>query len=95
MISLAEPKVKSKKMSPTNLVEEEEKAEAKVEVEPRSKKEEENLGRLHPRTSAIHTYYHAVLLSLMISLIRWVTQVFEPSLVPRRLIKLFEIMEQA
>jgi hypothetical protein len=95
MISLAEPKAKSKKMSPTNLVEEEEKAEAKVEAEPRSKKEEENLGRLRPRTSAIHTYYHAVLLSLMISLIRWVTQVFEPSLVPRRLIKLFEIMEQA
>jgi hypothetical protein len=81
MISLAESKAKSKKMSPTNPVEEEEKAEAKVEAEPKSKKEEENLGRLRPRTLAIHTYYHAVLLSLMISLIRWVTQVFEPSLI--------------
>jgi hypothetical protein len=37
-ISLAEPKAKSKKMSPTNLVEEEEKAE--VEAEPRSEMEE-------------------------------------------------------
>jgi hypothetical protein len=40
-ISLAEPKAKSKKMSPTGLVEE--KAKAKVEAE-RSEKEEENLG---------------------------------------------------
>jgi hypothetical protein len=44
-ISLAEPKVKSKKMSPTDLVKEEEKTEAKVEAEPRSEKEEENLGK--------------------------------------------------
>jgi hypothetical protein len=44
-ISLAKPKVKSKKMSPTDPVEEEEKAEAEVEGEPRSKKEEENLGK--------------------------------------------------
>jgi hypothetical protein len=42
-VSLAEPKVKSKKMSPTDLVEEQEKAEAKIEVQPRSEKEEENL----------------------------------------------------
>jgi hypothetical protein len=80
-ISLAKRKAKSKKMSPNDPVEEEEKAEAEVEVEPRSEKEEETLGRLCPRTSAIHTYYHAMLLSLMISLIRWVTQVFQPSLV--------------
>jgi hypothetical protein len=45
-ISLVEPKAKSKKMSPTNPVKEEEKAEAKVEVELRSKMEEETLGRL-------------------------------------------------
>jgi hypothetical protein len=38
-ISLAEPKVKSKKMSPTDPVEEEEKAEAEVEAELRSQKE--------------------------------------------------------
>jgi hypothetical protein len=44
-INLAEPKEKSKKMSPTDLVEQEEKAEAEVEAELRSKKEE-NLGRL-------------------------------------------------
>jgi hypothetical protein len=44
-ISLAEPKAKSKKMSPIDPVEEEEKAEAKVEVEPRFEKEEENLGK--------------------------------------------------
>jgi hypothetical protein len=55
-ISLAEPKAKSKKMGPTDRVEEEEKAEAEVEAEPRSEKEEE-------------------------SLIRWVTEVFQPSLV--------------
>jgi hypothetical protein len=42
-ISLAEPKAKSKKMSPTDLVEEEEKAE--VEAEPRSEMEEEILGK--------------------------------------------------
>jgi hypothetical protein len=46
-ISLAEPKAKSKKMSPTDLVEEEEKA--KVEAEPRSEKEEENLGKVLPK----------------------------------------------
>jgi hypothetical protein len=80
-ISLAEPKEKSKKMSPIDPVEEEEKAKAEVEAEPMSEKEEENLERLHPRTSVIYTYYHAVLLSLMIFLVRWVTQVFQPSLV--------------
>jgi hypothetical protein len=44
-ISLAEPKAKSNKMSPTDLVEEKEKAGAEVEAEPRSEKEEENLGK--------------------------------------------------
>jgi hypothetical protein len=54
-ISLAEPKVKSKKMSPTDPVEEEEKAEAKVEAEPTSEKEEENLGKASPKDiSNIH-----------------------------------------
>jgi hypothetical protein len=48
-ISLAEPKAKSKKMSPTDPVKEEEKAEAGVEVEPRSEKEEENLGKASPK----------------------------------------------
>jgi hypothetical protein len=48
-ISLAEPKVKSKKMSPTDPIEEEEKAEAEVEAEPRSKKEEENLAKTSPK----------------------------------------------
>jgi hypothetical protein len=48
-ISLAEPKVKSKKMSPTDPVEEEEKAEAEVEAEPRSEKEEENIGKASPK----------------------------------------------
>jgi hypothetical protein len=41
---VAEHKAKSKKMSPTDPVEEEEKGKAKVEVEPRPKKEE-NLGK--------------------------------------------------
>jgi hypothetical protein len=45
-ISLAVPKVKSKKMSPTDPVEE--KAEAEVEVEMMSEKEEENLGKASP-----------------------------------------------
>jgi hypothetical protein len=44
-ISLVEPKVKSKKMSPTDPVEQEGKAEAKVEAKPRSEKEE-NLGKV-------------------------------------------------
>jgi hypothetical protein len=50
-ISLAEPKAKSKKISPTDLVEEEEKAEAEAEVEEelRSEKEEENLGKASPK----------------------------------------------
>jgi hypothetical protein len=55
------------------------------------KRKKKTLGRLDPRTLAIDTYYHAVLLSLMIFLIRWVTQVFQPSLVrlaPKSLIKL-------
>jgi hypothetical protein len=42
--TVAEPKAKSKKMSPAGLVKEEEKAEAEVVVEPRLEKEEENLG---------------------------------------------------
>jgi hypothetical protein len=48
-IRLAEPKAKSNKMSPTDLVEEEEKAEAKFEAEPRSEKVEENLGKALPK----------------------------------------------
>jgi hypothetical protein len=47
--SLAKPKAKSKKMSPTDPVEEEEKAKAEVEAEPRSEKEEENLGKESPK----------------------------------------------
>jgi hypothetical protein len=48
-ISLVEPKAKSKKISPTDLVEGEEKAEAEIEAELRSKKEEENLGKALPK----------------------------------------------
>jgi hypothetical protein len=48
-ISLTEPKAKSKKMSPTDPVEEEEKAEAKVEAELGSEKEEENHGKALPK----------------------------------------------
>jgi hypothetical protein len=47
--TMVEPKVKSKKMGPTDLVEEEEKAEAEVEAEPRPEKEEENLGKASPK----------------------------------------------
>jgi hypothetical protein len=47
--SLAEPKPKSKMMSPTDPVEVEEKAEVEVEAEPRSKKEEGNLGKASPK----------------------------------------------
>jgi hypothetical protein len=54
-ISLAKPKVKSKKMSPTDPVEEEEKAKAEVEAELMSKKEEENLAKASPKyISDIH-----------------------------------------
>jgi hypothetical protein len=41
---LAEPKAKSKKISPTDPVEDQEKAEVEVQAEPRYEKEEENLG---------------------------------------------------
>jgi hypothetical protein len=69
-ISLAEPKAKSKKMSSTDPVKEEEKAEAEVEADRGLKRKKKTLGRLCPRTSVIHTYYCTVLLSLMIFLIK-------------------------
>jgi hypothetical protein len=47
--TMAEPKVKSNKMSPTDPVKEEEKDEAKVEVELRPEEEEENLGKASPK----------------------------------------------
>jgi hypothetical protein len=79
-ISLAKPKAKSKKMSPADPVEEEEKVEAEVEVEPRFEKEEENLGKASPKDiSDRHLLPCSV--ALIIFLIRWVTQVFQPSLV--------------
>jgi hypothetical protein len=46
---LVKPKAKSKKMSPTDVVEEEGKAEVEVEAESRSEKEEENLGKASPK----------------------------------------------
>jgi hypothetical protein len=52
---MAEPKAKSKKMSPTDPVEEEEKAEAEVEAELRPEKEEENLGKASPINSRLLT----------------------------------------
>jgi hypothetical protein len=52
---MAEPIVKSKKMSPTGPVKEEEKAEAEVEAEPRPRREEENLGKAsHKDNSDTH-----------------------------------------
>jgi hypothetical protein len=47
--TMAEPKVKSKKMSPTDPVKEEEKVEAEVEAKLRPEKEEENLGKASPK----------------------------------------------
>jgi hypothetical protein len=63
-ISLTEPKAKSKKMSPTDLLEEEEKAVAEDEAEPRSEKEEENLGKAsHKDISNTHLLlYNAAIL---------------------------------
>jgi hypothetical protein len=63
-ISLAEPKAKSKKMSPTDPVEKEEKAKAEVEAELRSEKEEENLGKAsHKDISDTHLLpYNAAIL---------------------------------
>jgi hypothetical protein len=46
---MVEPKAQSKKMTPIDLIEEEEKAEAEVEEEPMPKKEEENLGKASPK----------------------------------------------
>jgi hypothetical protein len=48
-ISFVQPKAKSKKMNPTDPVEEEEKAEAEVEAEVNSEKEEENLRKASPK----------------------------------------------
>jgi hypothetical protein len=80
-INLAEPKAKSKKMSPTDPVEEEEKADAEVEAEPRSEKEEENLGKASSKDiSDTHLLPYSVAI-LDDLLIRWMTQVFQPSLV--------------
>jgi hypothetical protein len=45
----AEPKAKSKKMGPSDPVKEEEKAEGKVEAEPRPEKAEENLVKALPK----------------------------------------------
>jgi hypothetical protein len=47
--TMAEPKVKSMKVSPTDLDEEEEKAEAVVEAELRPETEEKNLGKVLPK----------------------------------------------
>jgi hypothetical protein len=46
--TMAEPNAKSKRMSPTDPVEEE-KVEAEVEAEPRPEKEEENIGMALPK----------------------------------------------
>jgi hypothetical protein len=47
--TMAEPKAKSKNMSPIDPIEEEEKAKAEVELEPRPEKDEENLGKALPK----------------------------------------------
>jgi hypothetical protein len=49
---MVEPKAKSKKMSPTDPVKEEEKAEDKVEAELSPEKEEENLGKASPKDNS-------------------------------------------
>jgi hypothetical protein len=72
-ISLAEPKAKSKKRK--------RKPRPRLRQNRGLKRKKKTLGRLRPMTSMINTYYHAVLLSLMIFLIRWVTQVFQPSFI--------------
>jgi hypothetical protein len=46
---MAEPKAKSKKMSSTDQVKEEEKAEAEVEAESSPGREEKNLGKASPK----------------------------------------------
>jgi hypothetical protein len=104
--TMAKTREKSKKMSQTDPVEEEKKAEAEVEVELRpGMEEEEDLGKASPKDiNDTHLlpfpclWNDTVLLSLMVFLIRWVIQVFQPSLVwlaPRRLIKPSVISEQA
>jgi hypothetical protein len=47
--TMAKPKAKSKKICPTNLVQEEEKADVEVEAKLRPEKEEENLGKSSPK----------------------------------------------
>jgi hypothetical protein len=60
-ISLAKPKAKFKKLSPTDPVKEEEKSMAEAAVEPRSEKEEENHGKASPRdTSDTHLLPYSV-----------------------------------
>jgi hypothetical protein len=48
-------------MSPNDPIKEEENAKAKVEAEPRPRMKEENLVRLCPRTSVIHTCYYSTI----------------------------------
>jgi hypothetical protein len=95
---LAKPKVKSKKMSPTDLVEEEEKAKAEVDAEPRSKKEEENFGMASPKDiSDTHLLpcSAAILDDLADKMGNPSVPTISCLIALRSLIKLPEVMEQA
>jgi hypothetical protein len=97
-ISLAEPKVKSKNMSPTDPVEEEEKAEIEVEAEPRSKKEEENHVKASPKDNR-DTHLLPCSAAILDDLPNKMGDLSVPTISclisTRSLIKLSEIMEQA
>jgi hypothetical protein len=96
-INLAEPKAKSKKMSPTDLVDKEERAEVKVEAEPRSEKEEENLGKALPKDiSDTHLlpYSAAILDDLPDKMDDPGVPTISCLIAPRSLIKLSKITEQ-
>jgi hypothetical protein len=57
--TMAETKAKSKKMGPTNPVEEEGKAETEVEENQGLRRMKKTLVRICPRTSVIQTCYHS------------------------------------
>jgi hypothetical protein len=72
-ISLAEPKAKFKKMIQLVYSKRKRRPRPRLRQNRGQKRMKKTMGKLHPRTSTIDTYYCIVLLSLMSFLIRWMT----------------------
>jgi hypothetical protein len=72
-ISLAEPKAKFKKMIQLVYSKRKRRPRPRLRQNRGQKRMKKTMGKLHPRTPTIDTYYCIVLLSLMSFLIRWMT----------------------